>query len=325
MRYQTAPCPEPLRRSSYPTPAVSRTPARPGGTRAALLSAPPAGRAALVLEDHAKRCQLVANAVGLGPILARACRGARRDAPLDLGVVDAAGTGEPEPLLRRHFEESERLTESTQLRAEGGGARRIARRARRVDLARQPLEHRERLRRIEVIIHARAEARTRRTRLHRRRWEPPQRRVDARQRRVRVLELLERVIDRPAVVAREEEEAQHLRMAQRLQHFAQREEVAERFRHLLVVNVDEAVVHPQVDELVPGRRARLRDLVLVVRELEVEAAAVEVEVRAEERGRHGRALDVPAGAPAPPRRIPPWLAGLGALPQHEIERVALGL
>src|SRR5579871_3294688 len=139
MRYQTAPCPEPLPGSSYPTPPVSRTPARPArvawrtqpprhavaGPRAARSGAPPAGRAALVLEDDAERCQLVADAVRLRPILARACRGARRDAPLDLGVVDAAGTGEPEPLLRRHLEESERLAERAQLRAEGGGARRI--------------------------------------------------------------------------------------------------------------------------------------------------------------------------------------------------------
>ncbi len=34
---------------------------------------------------------------------------------------------------------------------------------------------------------------------------------------------------------------------------------------------------------------------------------------------------MPAGTPRPPRRIPRRLAGLGGLPQHEIERIALGL
>ena len=43
----------------------------------------------------------------------------------------------------------------------------------------------------------------------------------------------------------------------------------------------------------------LRDLVLVVREDEVGAAAVDVEVEPEDLLRHRRALDVPARPPAP--------------------------
>ena len=61
-----------------------------------------------------------------------------------------------------------------------------------------------------------------------------------------------------------------------------------------------------------------------MRELEVHAAAVNVEVRAEERGRHGGALDVPAGPARAPGRVPRRLAGLGVLPQDEVERIALG-
>ena len=75
----------------------------------------------------------------------------------------------------------------------------------------------------------------------------------------------------------------------------------------------------------PVARAGLRDLVLVVRELQIHAAAVDVEMRAQQRRRHGRALDVPARAPRPPGRIPRRLAGLGVLPEHEIQRIALGL
>ena len=115
-------------------------------------------------------------------------------------------------------------------------------------------------------------------------------------------------------------------MAHRLrEHFADREEVAERLRHLLVVDVDEAVVHPDLGEAVARGRAGLGDLVLVVRKLQVEAAAVDVEMRAEERHRHGGALDVPARSPLAPWRVPGRLAGLGVLPQHEIEWIALGL
>src|SRR5207244_11970390 len=44
-----------------------------------------------------------------------------------------------------------------------------------------------------------------------------------------------------------------------------------------------------------------------------------------ERRRHGGALDVPAGAGRSPGRLPGRLAGLRALPEHEVERITLGL
>ena len=40
---------------------------------------------------------------------------------------------------------------------------------------------------------------------------------------------------------------------------------------------------------------------------------------------HGGALGVPAGTALAPRALPRWLAGLGGLPQGEVERVALVL
>ena len=46
---------------------------------------------------------------------------------------------------------------------------------------------------------------------------------------------------------------------------------------------------------------------------------------AEQLDRHRRALDVPAGPTRAPRRFPRRLAGLRGLPQHEVERIALGL
>src|SRR3954468_7249061 len=72
-------------------------------------------------------------------------------------------------------------------------------------------------------------------------------------------------------------------------------------------------------------RPRLRELVLVVREDEVEPAAVDLERRPVDLLRHHRALDVPARAAAAPRRVPPRVPRrrLIRLPQREIARVAL--
>ena len=84
-----------------------------------------------------------------------------------------------------------------------------------------------------------------------------------------------------------------------VEHVAKRDVVPERLRHLLAAELEHAVVHPELRELV-AERARLRELVLMVREDEVEAAAVDLEDGAERVARHGRALDVPprpAGAP----------------------------
>src|SRR6185437_5718582 len=68
------------------------------------------------------------------------------------------------------------------------------------------------------------------------------------------------------------------------------------------------------------------DLVLVVREDKVDPAAVSLEHRPEVRLGHRRALDVPAGPAAPPRRLPRRvLAFLVALPEREVAWVLLAL
>ena len=121
----------------------------------------------------------------------------------------------------------------------------------------------------------------------------------------------------------QDEEAHHLGI-EALQHLAHGEEVAERLRHLLLVDAQETVVHPVIDELDAVRALGLRDLVLVVRELQVLAAAVDVEMLAEQRAAHGGAFDVPARPPFAVARRPLRLVGLGALPEHEVERVFLG-
>src|SRR4029453_3205482 len=73
-----------------------------------------------------------------------------------------------------------------------------------------------------------------------------------------------------------------------------------------------------------AQRTRLCDLVLVVREDEIESASVDLELRPEVLLGHDRALDVPAGSSTPPRRLPPSvLSGLVPLPQRKVARILL--
>src|SRR5215831_20617321 len=165
----------------------------------------------------------------------------------------------------------------------------------------ESLQHRERFRGVEIIVHGLLEALAIFAWGRREQRQVAQRSVQAAEGGIGLLELVEGVVDRTAVMTREQEVAQYLGVAQPRQHLAQGEEVAERLRHLLLVDVDEAVVHPDIGELVAARAAGLCDLVLVMRKLQIETAAVQVEMRAEERRRHRGALDVPAGAARSPR------------------------
>ena len=101
-------------------------------------------------------------------------------------------------------------------------------------------------------------------------------------------------------------------------------DVAQRLAHLGAAEVEHAVVQP------PARKRRaavgalaLRDLVLVVRELQVDAARVDVDGGAEVRFGHRRAFDVPARAATAPRRLPAGQVVGGWLPQHEVAGIPL--
>ena len=59
------------------------------------------------------------------------------------------------------------------------------------------------------------------------------------------------IVQRAAVVRAQDEEPHHLGVVL-LEDVAHGEEVAERFRHLLLVDAHEAVVHPVVHELAAG-------------------------------------------------------------------------
>ena len=100
-------------------------------------------------------------------------------------------------------------------------------------------------------------------------------------------------------------------------------DVAQALRHLDAFAVDDpAVVHPVVGERLAQCHG-LGALVLVVRELQVLTAAVQVEILAQQVEAHDHALAVPSGTPVAPRRRPRRLARLGQLPQDEVGRVTL--
>mmetsp|Transcript_10080 Transcript_10080/g.40882 ORF Transcript_10080/g.40882 Transcript_10080/m.40882 type:complete len:728 (-) Transcript_10080:26-2209(-) len=105
------------------------------------------------------------------------------------------------------------------------------------------------------------------------------------------------------------------------------DEVLEGLGHLEPPDVQVPGVREVVDRLAPAERVGLRELVVVVRELEVDAAAVDVDAAAptDRRFDHRRALDVPPGPPRAPRRRPRRLARLGGFPDGEVFGVLLEL
>ena len=82
---------------------------------------------------------------------------------------------------------------------------------------------------------------------------------------------------------------------------------------------------PQARE-VPAGSVRLGLLVFVVREAQIDSAAVNIESLTQVAVRHCRAFEVPARTSLPPRGIPRgrgWFFGLRSLPKREVARVLL--
>jgi hypothetical protein len=146
--------------------------------------------------------------------------------------------------------------------------------------------------------------------------------VESHDRPLRLLEASRGEVERRAVVRAEIEQSQGLG-GRPLRHLGDRQDVAQRLGHLFGARGDHPVVHPEAREGPTGVGLRLRDLVLVVREDQVGAAAMDVESLAQVALRHGRALEVPAGSPRAPRAVPRRLARLGSLPEREVVNVLL--
>src|SRR3954451_6387341 len=145
--------------------------------------------------------------------------------------------------------------------------------------------------------------------------------LDPRERRLGLAQGVLAVLDHRAVVRGAEVVAQHDRPPL-LDHLGDEDRVAQRLGHLVAGHGDPGVVHPVLREVV-AEGLGLGDLVLVVREDQVEAAAVDVEGGAQVLVGHRRALQVPAGAARAPWRRPGRLTGLGGLPHGEVARVPL--
>ena len=82
-------------------------------------------------------------------------------------------------------------------------------------------------------------------------------------------------------------------------------------------------MHPVFDEWDAGEGFRLGQFVLVMRKLQIEAAAVDVERLAQQLHAHRGAFDVPARTSLAPGAVPERLARLGPLPQGEVAGIAL--
>ncbi len=136
--------------------------------------------------------------------------------------------------------------------------------------------------------------------------------------RPRLVEGLEGEIEHLPVMRGEEEEPDLARVVPPGQDVAEDVEVPLGLGHLLAVDDEVVAVEPVVHELDAVRRLGLGDLVLVVGEDVVDAAAVDVEGRAQVFLAHGRALDVPARSAPPDLRVPERLALLGRLPEGEV-------
>ena len=139
----------------------------------------------------------------------------------------------------------------------------------------------------------------------------------------------------------EHDETDHLSRHALVQQVAYGEEVTKRFGHFLALDLQHLVMQPVARHLVGAiGAAALGDLVLVVGELQIQTAAVDVkDVRCalrlvrqtvltqglfpQQLVRHGGAFDVPAGAATAPGAVPPRRRIVRRLPQHEIHRVTL--
>ena len=102
-----------------------------------------------------------------------------------------------------------------------------------------------------------------------------QRFVESAQSGLGILEVLVGKIDRGTIMGSQDKKAHDLRIVA-LQNIANGKEVTQGLAHLLLVDIDKAVVQPVLDERLAGGSFRLGDLVFVVREDQVAAAAMDV-------------------------------------------------
>src|SRR5881296_3807394 len=124
----------------------------------------------------------------------------------------------------------------------------------------------------------------------------------------RACERVVREIERLAVMGLPEQEPYGRRVHALVAQIAGGEKVVEPLRHFGPAHVQELAVYPDAGERLAGGRFGLGDLVLVMRENQVDAAGVDVERLAAAAlpdllERHRRALQMPARPAASERRV----------------------
>ena len=144
------------------------------------------------------------------------------------------------------------------------------------------------------------------------------------ERRLGLPEPLPREVQLFPIVPRQQEIAHRRGPVSLRDDVGNRVRVAERLRHLLVVDEQMLDVHPEAGERLAGRPFALRDLVLVVGKDQIDAAGMDVDRRlAEQAQRHRRAFQMPPRAARRIDEVPRRLARLGRLPEHEVADVFL--
>ncbi len=118
-------------------------------------------------------------------------------------------------------------------------------------------------------------------------------------------------------MGREHEEPQHLRIVDGVD-LPDGLEVSKGLGHLVVIDVQEGIVHPVMDERLSVCALGLGDFILMVREDQILAAGVDVDGISKIPLAHDGALDVPAGTALAPGGIPVGLPFLLRFPQDEV-------
>ena len=117
------------------------------------------------------------------------------------------------------------------------------------------------------------------------------------------------------------------------QHLSNGEEVAQAFGHFLVVHANKTVVHPEPGHGLAKRAFALCDFVFMVRKLQISPATMDIKAFAQGLAAHGRAFNVPTGAPryvikthglGVPLGIV-WFRGFRCFPQHKVQWVFLAV
>ena len=108
------------------------------------------------------------------------------------------------------------------------------------------------------------------------------------------------------------------------EEFTQFDDVVVTLPHLLAVDGDHVIVQPIPRRDLMIAHGTLRDLTLMMRELQVHATAMDVEPLTEILGAHGRALNVPTRKTHAPGTFPLHdVFRCGMLPEREVAFVAL--